>query len=52
MKQNKRSDGLGGLSILLAVIAALAAVAYAVCRTMENRAYDERWSEYDECGLG
>ncbi|MGN0592093.1 MAG: hypothetical protein ACI4JQ_02470 [Ruminococcus sp.] len=47
----KRNRGLKGISILLGAIIALATVACAVCRMMQNRAYDEKWSDYDECGL-
>ncbi len=48
----KKSSGLKGFTVFLAVITALASVVYVICRTMQNRAYDEKWSEYDECGLG
>ena len=47
-----KGGGFGPMSALLAAIAVLAGAAYFVCRDMERRAYEERWSEYDECGLG
>lgn len=47
-----KTGGFGVMSALLAVIAVLAGAAYFVCRELERRAYEERWSEYDECGLG
>lgn len=47
-----KSSGFGAMSVLLAVIAVLAGAAYFMCREIERRAYEERWSEYDECGLG
>lgn len=40
-----------GISVLLAAILSLTAVAYFICKVMERREYNERWSEYDECGL-
>ncbi len=49
---DKKSNGLSGVSFLLAAIISLSAVAYLVCKVMERRANYERWSEYDECGLG
>ena len=49
---DKKAGGLTGISFLLAARISLSAVAYFVCKVMERRAYNERWSEYDECGLG
>lgn len=49
---DRKENGLAGVSFLLAAIFSLSAVAYFVCKVMERRAYNERWSEYDECGLG
>ena len=48
----RKSGGAGPVSVLLAVIVILAGAAYLMCRAMEKRAYEEKWSEYDECGLG
>ncbi len=47
----KRNGGLSGVSVLLAAIIALATIAYMACRMMQDRAYDEKWRDYDECGL-
>jgi hypothetical protein len=49
---NKKTSALSGVSFLLAAIISLSAIAYFVCNLMEKRAYKERWSDYDECGLG
>jgi hypothetical protein len=48
---NRRNRCMKGISVLLGGIIALASVAYAVCRIMQNRAYDAKWRDYDECGL-
>lgn len=48
--EKKSSDTKGG-TVFLAVLLAIAAVVLAVCKVMQDRAYDEKWSEYDECGL-
>ncbi|MBQ8688698.1 MAG: hypothetical protein IJ512_09205 [Ruminococcus sp.] len=47
----KGSEGKKSGSVFLAVLLAVAAVVLAVCKVMQDRAYDEKWSEYDECGL-
>ena len=38
--------------VVLALMLAITSVVYIVCRTLSNRAYHEKWKEYDECGLG
>lgn len=50
-RERRNDGGSSRRSILLAVVLALAAVVYAVSRVMQDRAYDEKWSDYDECGL-
>lgn len=50
-KRNAGNAMMKCLSVLLAMIAALATVAYATSRVMRNRAYDEKWRDYEECGL-
>lgn len=34
-----------------ALFLVVASVAYIIYRTMSNRAYNEKWKDYDECGL-
>lgn len=36
----------------LSLILIIGSVVYIVFRTMSNRAYNEKWKDYDECGLG
>ncbi|MDO4156588.1 MAG: hypothetical protein Q4D37_07400 [Oscillospiraceae bacterium] len=38
--------------VVLALMLAITSVVYIVCRTLSNRAYHEKWKDYDECGLG
>ena len=34
-----------------ALFLVVAAVAYIIYRTMSDKAYSEKWKDYDECGL-
>ncbi len=36
----------------LSLILIIGSVVYIVFKTMSNRAYNEKWKDYDECGLG
>lgn len=46
-KKNRQSS----FPVVCALILVIASVAYIVCRTMSDRAYNEKWKDYDECGL-
>ena len=37
--------------VVAALFLVVASVAYIIYRTMSNRAYIEKWKDYDECGL-
>ncbi len=47
----KTTGGLSNMSLLLAIIAVLASLGFFMCKALEKRAYEQKWSEYDECGL-
>ncbi len=38
--------------VLGAIIVVIVSIAYIVCRTVSNHIYNEKWKDYDECGLG
>ncbi len=39
------------IPVVGALFLVVASVAYIIYRTMANRAYEEKWKDYDECGL-
>jgi len=39
------------LPVVGALFLVIASAAYILYRTMSNRAYQEKWKDYDECGL-
>lgn len=47
----RRIERRGNVPVFLALLLVVGSVAYLVFRTMSNRAYYEKWSDYDECGL-
>ncbi len=52
MEENNKKNGLlVFIPILIALIGGVASVAYIVYRTMSNKSHDEKWSDYDECGI-
>ncbi len=38
-------------SVLLSFAVVIGAVALITVRTKQNRDYDEKWKDYDECGV-
>ncbi|MCQ2465608.1 MAG: hypothetical protein MJ095_08505 [Oscillospiraceae bacterium] len=38
-------------SVLLSFVVVLGAVAIVTLKTKQNRDYDEKWKDYDECGV-
>ncbi|MEG0614451.1 MAG: hypothetical protein RR540_01745 [Oscillospiraceae bacterium] len=37
--------------VVCSLFLVVASVAYIIYRTMSNRAHEEKWRDYDECGL-
>lgn len=51
MKKNGKKSGFTTFILLaLTVFVAIISVAYAVMRAINDHSYEERWSDYDECG--
>lgn len=39
------------LPILAAIFVAIASVAYVLCKSWSNKLYDEKWKDYEDCGI-
>ncbi|MBQ7757217.1 MAG: hypothetical protein IJ031_02430 [Oscillospiraceae bacterium] len=50
MKENAENKGF--YTIMGALILVVASTAFFVYKLMSNKAYYERWKDYDECGIG
>jgi len=42
----------GVIKLMFAVFLAIGSVVYIMYRGASNKAYREKWQDYDECGLG
>lgn len=40
------------IPVIAALFLFLASAGYIIYRTVSNHNYNERWKDYDECGLG
>ena len=50
-EENKKGYS-GVIKLMLAILLALGSVVYIMYRGASNKAYKEKWQDYDECGLG
>ena len=50
LKENKH-DFVSLVSVTTALILVISSVAYIVYKTVSNKAHDEKWKDYDECGM-
>lgn len=50
MYMNKKKN-YGIISLLLAIFLAIGSVVYIIWRCISNRAYHEKWKDYDDTGL-
>lgn len=50
MKKNAEKKAF--YTIMGALILVVASTAFFVFKLLSNKAYLERWSDYDECGIG
>jgi len=48
IKSTKKS----AISVIVALALVVASAGYIVYRVVSEKAYNEKWKEYDECGLG
>ncbi|MBQ7046823.1 MAG: hypothetical protein IJN85_03675 [Oscillospiraceae bacterium] len=47
----KRSSLWVFIPVLVAIIGTVASVAYLVYKALSNKSYEEKWKDYDECGI-
>ena len=40
------------LPVLGAVFIAIASVVYILCKSWSNKLYNEKWKDYEDCGIG
>jgi predicted membrane channel-forming protein YqfA (hemolysin III family) len=50
MKKEKNQINIF-IPVLAALICVTCSVAYIVFRTMSNKNYEQKWKDYDECGI-
>ena len=50
-RQEVRAFFRTAIPVAAALVLFLASAAYIVFRTVSNQRYNERWKDYDECGL-
>ncbi|MGN1480343.1 hypothetical protein [Porcipelethomonas sp.] len=50
-KKRKRNSIAVLIPVLLALICGITSVAYIVFRMISNKDYEEKWKDYDECGI-
>ncbi|MGN0614571.1 MAG: hypothetical protein ACI4JB_11830 [Porcipelethomonas sp.] len=51
MEENKKTNLKIFIPILAVLICMISSVAYIVFRMSSNRVYEEKWKDYDECGI-
>jgi hypothetical protein len=51
MTEQKKSNIKFYISIVAVLFCMIASVAYLVLKLSKARAYDEKWQDYDECGI-
>ncbi len=50
--ENKKPGVLGGtLPLLIAVFVAIGSVVYIMYKSWSNKAYIEKWKDYEDCGI-
>lgn len=50
--ENKKNSVLGGtLPLLIAVFVAIGSVVYIMYKSWSNKAYIEKWKDYEDCGI-
>ena len=49
--KRKKSSVAVLIPVLLALICGITSVVYIVFRMLSNKDYEEKWKDYDECGL-
>ena len=50
-EENRKSDKKSALGVIVALAIVVASAGYIVYKMMSTKAYNEKWKDYDECGL-
>ncbi|MFT3951141.1 MAG: hypothetical protein QM689_04195 [Oscillospiraceae bacterium] len=51
MEEKKVSERKSFFTIMVALVLVVASTGYFVYKYMSTKAYEERWKDYDECGM-
>lgn len=51
MEENKKSSLTSFITILTVLICMISSVAYIVFKMSSNKIEEEKWQDYDECGI-
>lgn len=51
MEKNRMKTFESTFPIVIALFLVIGSVAYIVGRSISERSYNEKWKDYDECGL-
>lgn len=51
IEEKKKSDKKSALGVIAALAIVVASAGYIVYKMMSAKAYNEKWKDYDECGL-
>ena len=49
--EKKKTNALSVASLVLGLVSLVVAALYLVYRFLSDRAYHEKWKDYDDCGL-
>ncbi|MGI5959807.1 MAG: hypothetical protein ACOX60_10390 [Massiliimalia sp.] len=51
MKEH-RTNAFSIIALVLGLVGAAVAAMYMVCRFLSDKAYHDKWKDYDDCGVG
>ena len=52
IEEIKKQSIVKAIPIVAGILLAVAAIAFIICREVSEFYYDQKWKDYDECGLG
>ena len=50
IEEKRKSDKKSALGVIAALVLVVASAGYIVYRIVSEKAYNEKWKDYDECG--
>lgn len=51
LEEKRKSDKSSAIRVICALALVVASAGYIVYRIVSEKAYSEKWKDYDECGL-